>query len=47
MLISLLLMYKEKRHVLYWNTFSGKQQLNYKYVFGKALCGGGPSAGEV
>lgn len=41
-----MLMYKEKGHVLYWNTISGKQQLSYKNVFGKALCGGGLSITE-
>lgn len=37
-----MLMYKEKGHVLYWNTIFGKQQLNYKSVFGKVLWGGRP-----
>lgn len=33
-------------HVLYWNAFYGKQQLNCNYVFVKALRVGGPSIAE-
>lgn len=45
-----MLMYEEKGGVLYWSMLvlysSGKQQLTYKYVFGKILCVRGPSIAE-